>query len=144
MIIEDETGRTWTTAELRDRDREPDEPEPEPPVDLAEVEQLLRQRYAEFVDEQREAVRLLLDELVPQMAKEIKDLREQLARRDALETRIEWAVTSGLDAPPWDRPGTRWHTDPEAAQREYALPGQLWSRTVTIEAAVPISAEPPF
>ncbi|MDX3111385.1 hypothetical protein [Nonomuraea angiospora] len=142
MIIEDENGREWTTEELRDDYREPTEPDPEPPLDLDEVEELIAQRDAEFVDQQREAERRLLDEVLPRLLNEVDGHREAGEVWADLPTRTEWTVTASADEKPGD--DALWQTSPEDAEQAHGRPGQLWCRTLTIGAPVAISSEAPF
>lgn len=124
------------------RDPEPLEPEDEPPLDLEEVKKLIDQRDAELVDDQREAVRRLLDEVLPELIGEVSDFREAEEVWADLPTRTEWAMTASRDEAPG--PEARWHASAENAEMRHGKGGQLWARTLTIGAAIPISDEPPF
>lgn len=124
------------------RDPEPTEPEDEPLLDLDWVRQLIAQRDATFVDQQREAERCLLDEVLPELIDELDDYRAAEEVWAELPTRTEWAMTASSDEPPG--PTTRWHTSAESAETAHGKGGRLWARTLTIGAAIAISDEPPF
>ncbi|MEV0616154.1 hypothetical protein AB0I81_22765 [Nonomuraea sp. NPDC050404] len=123
MIIEDENGREWTTEELRDWDREPGEPEQREPLDLDWVRELIAKRNVVHADmkEQREAERLLLDQVLPELVGEVSDFREAEDVWADLPTRTEWAMTASANEPPGNN--ALWRISAEAAEQAYGRPG---------------------
>lgn len=138
----DDLAQGYLNEDGSPRDPEPPEPDPEPPLDLDMVRQLIIQRNAEFVDDQREAARRLLDEVLPELIGEVSDHRAAEEVWAELPTRIEWAMTASSDEPPG--PEIPWHISAESAEMRHGKGGQLWFRTLTIGAAVSISSEAPF
>lgn len=133
-LYESADERDWTLDELAER--EPDEPGQEPPLDLDEIEAMLRQTTGALSP----AGHNLLD-VAPLLVAELREARQRIAALEALPTRERWAATAGPDVPPG--PAAFEFGTPRVAERE--IDGkQLWRRMLSVHPWEPIDEHGPF
>jgi hypothetical protein len=135
---------TYVDDLFEGNDRKPGDPEQEPPIDLDEVEALLRV-YLSKEDGVGMSAAVRLADIAGDMAAELREARQRIADWEALPTREEWTVTSSRSRPPRST-DLRFTAD---AAMSLARDGkQAWRQVVVDHAVVhpwePIDAEAPF